>query len=175
MWALQKRMNRLDAVWDAESRGSRKPWGCRCSHGKGTFRGTYCQLLNIGFWVLGKRVSCAKTVEPILTTRYYTQVGALGIAIRLLPIYRVESQNLHFWAWIGIPLWTLAQFRPKARGLGTEVPMQRGQGAEHQAVGSRNCRKFVTMSFNLHADMQVTVLSVDLCDFYEMKNYELFV
>ena len=49
------------------------PWnhvldgGADAGTGRNTFRGMYGPLPTIRFWGLGKRVSCAKRVRPILT------------------------------------------------------------------------------------------------------------
>jgi len=76
--------------------GRREPCirlGADAPTGRGSFIGVYSLLQSIGFWDLGKRVSCAKTVGPILTvyTSYMTWFCArkchLRISITLLTSY----------------------------------------------------------------------------------------
>jgi len=61
--------------------------------GRGIFREVYGPLQSMRFWELSKRVSCAKTVGPILAmyTSYdvvLRKVVPFGIATRLLPTPR---------------------------------------------------------------------------------------
>jgi len=87
-----------DAIWDAQSCGP-KP----LRMGRGTFRRVYGPMQSIGFWGLGKRVSCAKMVGPILTIcRSYDVFLCKEVPFEnhnqaAAHLWGIIHQNLHFW------------------------------------------------------------------------------
>jgi len=67
-----------DAVWVAESGGSKKPrvrLGCRCPTGNGTFRGSVWPIAKHRISGIGQKGKLCKMVRPILTT--YTSYDVL--------------------------------------------------------------------------------------------------
>jgi len=69
----------------------------------------------------------------------------------------------------------LGAILPKDRDLGNDASGPEQSSSVGLGEARRNCGKFVTVWFNLHADMHITVLSVDFCDFTMTELHELSV